>query len=45
MSDLDARERDGWTRARAPMTKQEKLELLREMKDRLKAGQQQEKER
>jgi hypothetical protein len=37
----DERERDGWTRHR-PMSKQEKLALIREMNDRLRAGEKQE---
>jgi hypothetical protein len=41
MSDLQETERDNWTR-RAPMSKEEKLELIREMKDWLKASKQEE---
>jgi hypothetical protein len=41
MRDLQETERDNWTR-RAPMSKEEKLELIREMKDWLKASKQEE---
>lgn len=37
MNDTDEREADLWTR-RTPMTKQEKLELIREMKGQLVSG-------
>jgi hypothetical protein len=37
VNDTDVREADLWTR-RAPMTKQEKLEAIREMKAQLVSG-------
>jgi hypothetical protein len=44
MTNTDDMERDRWTRA-ARMTKQEKLEEIRKMRDWLRAGEQKEKER
>jgi hypothetical protein len=40
MSDTDEIERDTWSRARR-MTKDQKLELIREMKDQLMSGERQ----